>query len=479
MIRFSKLESNKTLRIIFWVLLLIRGFLNAVIPLMDKTEARYAEIARIMAETQNWVVLQIDYGVPFWAKPPLSSWASALSITIFDDSAFFVRLPYLLVCGFIGWWIGKFGQKGSTSSYLPGIILLSLPEFYLHSGVVSTDVFLTLSITVVMLSFWKSIQKEASTAWGYLFFSGLGLGLLAKGPIIGVLTLPPILIWCLIQNNLISSLKKAPWVLGSFLFILIALPWYFLAEAASPGFIDYFIVGEHFNRYFNSGWVGDKYGFAKQQPFGIIWGFLLIFCLPWSLIFIQTLWENFKKLKTDSWALFLLTWIVWTPFFFTTSKSLIHPYILPVTIPMALWIHHYWFEIKARIIFLKIGVTIPLILLVIYLSGFANPLLENNTDKYLVSDAKNKTIYTLDSKSYSSQFYTKGNIKKVNSLILDKLIIQPQDFYIIINHKRWKQVPLNVKEKLTLIKSHKKRALYKYPKKQKSIKNWNKKTDGK
>ena len=185
MIRFPKLESNKTLRIIFWVLLIIRGFLNAVIPLMDKTEARYAEIARIMAETQNWVVLQIDYGVPFWAKPPLSSWASALSITLFDDSAFFVRLPYLLVCGFIGWWIGKFSQKSSTSSYLPGIILLSLPEFYLHSGVVSTDVFLTLSITVVMLSFWKSIQKEASTAWGYLFFSGLGLGLLAKGPIIG------------------------------------------------------------------------------------------------------------------------------------------------------------------------------------------------------------------------------------------------------------------------------------------------------
>ena len=31
---------------------------NAVIPLMDKTEARYAEIARLMAETGEWVVLQ-------------------------------------------------------------------------------------------------------------------------------------------------------------------------------------------------------------------------------------------------------------------------------------------------------------------------------------------------------------------------------------------------------------------------------------
>ncbi|MGY8969880.1 MAG: ArnT family glycosyltransferase, partial [Flavobacteriales bacterium] len=262
-----------------------------------------------------------------------------------------------------------------------------------------------------------------------------------------------------------SSLKKAPWVLGSFLIILIALPWYFLAEAASPGFLDYFIIGEHFNRYFNSGWVGDKYGFAKQQPFGIIWGFMLIFCLPWSLIFIQTLWKNFKKLKTDSWALFLLAWIVWTPLFFTTSKSLIHPYILPVTIPMALWIHNYWFEIKARVVFLKIGLIIPVLLLAIYLSGFANPLLENNTDKYLVSEIKNTNVYTLDFKSYSSQFYTKGNIKKVNSFTLNKLTLKPQDFYILISHKRWKQVAPNIKLKLTLIRSHKKRALYRYIKK--------------
>ena len=460
MIRFSKLESNKTLRIIFWVLLLIRGFLNTVIPLMDKTEARYAEIARIMAETQNWVVLQIDYGVPFWAKPPLSSWASALSITLFDDSAFFVRLPYLLVCGFIGWWIGKFGQKRTNSSYLPGIILLSLPEFYLHSGVVSTDVFLTLSITVVMLSFWKSIQKKASTAWGYLFFLGLGLGLLAKGPIIGVLTLPPILIWCLIQNNLISSLKKAPWVLGSFLLILIAVPWYFLTEAASPGFIDYFIVGEHFNRYFNSGWVGDKYGFPKQQPFGIVWGFLIVFCLPWSLVFIQTLWRNFKKLKKDSWSLFLLTWILWTPLFFTTSTSLIHPYILPVTIPMALWIHHYWDEIKLKILFLKIGLAFPFLILITYLSGFANSILENNTDEYLVKNTKNIPVYALDFKSYSSQFYTKGKIKIVDTITLHNLILNKDDFNILIDHSRLKLLSTKLQESLTPIESNKKRAMY-------------------
>ena len=60
------------------LLIFIRAFFNGALPLMDKTEARYGEIARLMAETGEWVVLQIDYGIPFWAKPPLSTWASAL-----------------------------------------------------------------------------------------------------------------------------------------------------------------------------------------------------------------------------------------------------------------------------------------------------------------------------------------------------------------------------------------------------------------
>jgi hypothetical protein len=48
-----------------------------LIPLLDKTEARYAEIARIMWDTNQWIMPQIDYGIPFWAKPPLSTWLSA------------------------------------------------------------------------------------------------------------------------------------------------------------------------------------------------------------------------------------------------------------------------------------------------------------------------------------------------------------------------------------------------------------------
>ena len=70
---------------VFVLLAAIRLFFNAVIPLTDKTEARYGEVARLMAETGNWIVPQIDYGVPFWAKPPLSTWLSAGSISLLGE----------------------------------------------------------------------------------------------------------------------------------------------------------------------------------------------------------------------------------------------------------------------------------------------------------------------------------------------------------------------------------------------------------
>ena len=50
-------------------------------PLMNTTEARYAEMSRKILELNEWIVLYYyDYEMPFWGKPPLSFWASAASM---------------------------------------------------------------------------------------------------------------------------------------------------------------------------------------------------------------------------------------------------------------------------------------------------------------------------------------------------------------------------------------------------------------
>ena len=96
--------SNSSIRSyisIFWFVLLYllvtRLFSMAWVPLNDPTESRYAEIARIMLETNNWVTPMHQYGVPFWAKPPLSVWLSAFSMKLFGVNPFAARLPGMLL----------------------------------------------------------------------------------------------------------------------------------------------------------------------------------------------------------------------------------------------------------------------------------------------------------------------------------------------------------------------------------------------
>lgn len=458
--KIPPLTTSNRVGYFLFLLFGIRAFFNAVLPLMDKTEARYAEIARLMAETGEWIVPQIDYGIPFWAKPPLSTWASALSISLFGTHEFFVRLPYLLVCLALVFLIGKYRPNQKMSFYLPGFVLMGLPEFFLHAGVVSTDTFLSLCIAIVMLSFWEAIQKEAKPYWRYLLFVGMGFGLLAKGPIVGILTVPPILVWCAVSDFKWKTLLRFPIVIGTIVSLAIALPWYVWAELRSPGFIDYFILGEHFKRFFDSSWSGDKYGFPKQQPLGMVWLFLIGAVLPWMAHFAKLVAKKGRRFFKDSWSLYLVLWLFWTPFFFTSSKSLIHPYTLPVMIPFALLIVHYWEGFSIKKIHAGLSMAIPLVLCLVFFSGSVDHLLSDNSDKKLIDVKKGEAIYALHWKSYSSQYYSKGSVDVID---VDKLLQQlktKERFSVIIQHKDFESLPAIVKDQLLLLSTSKKRGIY-------------------
>lgn len=447
-------------------ILLVRGFLNGAIPLMDKTEARYSEIARIMAETNNWITPQIDYGVPFWAKPPLSTWLSAISFKFFGVNEFTARLPYFLIAIILVFLIGKYAKRKKLPFFLPGFILLTLPEFLIHAGVVSTDTALAFSVALVMLSFWETLQDNTKFYWKYLIFIGFGLGLLAKGPIIFILTLPPLVVWCVLFNNYKIILKRIPWVIGSVITIAIAFPWYILAEKQTPGFIDYFIVGEHFKRFFDSSWTGDKYGFPKSQPLGMIWLFLILFTLPWIQSLLLKLKQNWVGLIKNKWVVFLLLWFIWTPLFFTVSRSLIHPYIMPVMVPFALLITHWWRSIKQQKILICFSLLVPVFAVVIYAYGSISNNLQfySNTDKYLIeNNSKFKNIYHLKDKSYSSQFYSKGTVKSVAIEQMEKS--KPNEsFCVIISNKNFKKIPVKISNNLVLLEVNHKKGIYTYVK---------------
>ncbi|MDX1268612.1 MAG: glycosyltransferase family 39 protein, partial [Oceanisphaera sp.] len=235
---------------IIFLILVLRLFTLGAYPLSDTTEARYAEIGREMVATGNWITPQLDLGLPFWAKPPLSTWLTAASIKVFGANEFAARFPAWLLA--IGVLLITYRLAHSLydrpTALLATTVLASTGLFFGLAGGVMTDPSLGLATTLIMAGLILGL-KEHSRLWGNLMFVGAGLGLLAKGPIAIVLTGFPVFIWLFWQKQWKAFFTDLPWLTGLPLMIAIALPWYLLAENATPGFLEYFFVVEHFMRF--------------------------------------------------------------------------------------------------------------------------------------------------------------------------------------------------------------------------------------
>lgn len=449
---------------------LFRLLLTVTIPLLDKTESRYAEIARIMQETNQWVVLQIDYGIPFWAKPPLSSWLSAASFEVFGVNEFASRFPSFLLSVILIIIAGKMVKKEGYSFYLPGFILLTMPEFLIHTGVVSTDTSLEFCITIMMISFWKTMQCETKTYCNYLFFIALGFGFLAKGPLITVLTLPPLFIWCCLDFKRFKAVfSKFSILIGLIITAIIALPWYYFCEQQSPGFLDYFIVGEHYKRFLEPGWKGDLYGSGHSQPKGMIWLLMFAFLLPWIQVVLYKLWKNKATIFKNSWVSFLIVWAFWTPVFFTISSNILHTYLLPSAMPIMFLVVYFWEEFARKKLLIKVALFFPIVAFISYFGLIATGKIDGNlnSDKYLLENLKVTTenkeipIYYWKSKNYSGQFYSNGKAQVVKTeMQLDSVQTLNKQLFFVIPTKKKSEIEQKYLDKMTLTQSNFKTSIF-------------------
>ena len=105
----------------------------------------------------------------------------------------------------------------------------------------------------------------------------------------------------------------------------------------------------------------------------------------------------------------------------------------------------------------------PVLLLAVHLSGRIKPLYAATTDKYLLEQANLALdIFSLDQKSYSSQFYTMGNIKRIDTAYLGQLLKINKTFNLILLNKQWEELKTTHKNQLELINSNGKKGLYQF-----------------
>jgi 4-amino-4-deoxy-L-arabinose transferase-like glycosyltransferase len=91
------LAANRPLRLALYALLAALVYLPGLgrPALWEPDEGRYAEIAREMVVSGDYVTPRDDFEL-YFEKPPLVYWANAVSIKIFGANEFAVRLPAAL-----------------------------------------------------------------------------------------------------------------------------------------------------------------------------------------------------------------------------------------------------------------------------------------------------------------------------------------------------------------------------------------------
>jgi 4-amino-4-deoxy-L-arabinose transferase-like glycosyltransferase len=341
-------KSSDSLR---WIALLlavvvgVRLLTLGAYPFFATTEPRYAEIARKMLETQNWVTPWFDHGVPFWGKPPLSFWGSAATMALWGVDEFGARLaPFLAALAtaalFWAWPVAAPVRRVVPAA--AALVMLSSLVGFVAAGAVMTDMFMAGGTTLSMLGLWRALNDAGrTTGWRWAFFVGLALGFLAKGPVACVITAVALGVWLLPAPLVrVSAVWRAlPWGRGLLLAAALTLPWYGLAEQRTPGFLQYFLVGEHLQRFLVSGWTGDLYGAGHAEPRGLIWWFAVGGFLPWTPVAglaASLLWrprpvasgQDLAPVPASEWQ-YLLGWTLAPLLFFTLARNILEAYVLP------------------------------------------------------------------------------------------------------------------------------------------------------
>lgn len=407
-------------------LVAVRLVLMFWLPFTDTTEARYAEIARKMAESADWITPQFDYGVPFWGKPPLHTWLSAMGMRVFGVGEFgariFIFLSGLGVLGLVGAFLKRHAR--GEQALVATCVLFSSVMFFGASAFVMTDMAMTLGTTLSMVAFFNhATDTQQRKVWGNLFFAGLAIGLLAKGPVATVLTLMPVGLWVLTGRRW-AALRSLPWLSGLVLLLLLALPWYVAAEMKTPGFLRYFIVGEHFERFVVPGWQGDLYGTGHHQPKGMIWVYALGIFLPWTL-FAGLLALRAPRVAqvvredAQGWYSYLLFWAIAPLLLFTPAANILPAYGLPGLPAATLLLVSLWAAVQGapgwatKALFgLSVGFVIAAFLALAILVRVSPDSLNLKSHKALVEAAMKVDpeihLTHWGGRSYSAEFYTAG-----------------------------------------------------------------------
>jgi 4-amino-4-deoxy-L-arabinose transferase-like glycosyltransferase len=301
----------------------------------DNDEAFYAEAAREMVESHDWITPHFNYE-PRFQKPVLHYWLTA-ALFVVGPSEFSARLWSALAGVGLVLVTTACARRWYDESVglLAGAITATNVGYFALARMSLPDLPLAFFITAaIWAAFVATLERERDPRkWLLLAAAAAACGFLVKGPL--ALVLPALVVLpILLVERRSYNIQLSDIVLAALLFLAIALPWYLVMWT------------KHGNEYLMGFFVGDNYErfatdrFNDPRPW---WFYLPIAAgglLPWTGLF--TVWLGpllqFLTRRRDigTVELRLLLWAVLPFLFFTLSVGKQPRYILPVLPPLAI-----------------------------------------------------------------------------------------------------------------------------------------------
>lgn len=339
---------NETVLSRNWRIVLLIAFalvlfwrLGAWAPL-DPTEARYAEIAREMFRSGDF--LHPEYlGVHHYHKPPLTYWITAAGYAVFGVSTFaarfFLQIAFLLQCLLVYAMARRLGA-GRSGAWTSVLAWISMLIGWISVRDLSTDAYLNL---FVLATSWALLEYDHSGRARHLYGAALlgGLGFLTKITELPVYMGPiAIALWWRHPERWRWSWHFVG-ALG--VFAAVSLSWFLVLESEGIHVLRYVLFYQSVVRY-----AADE--FHRSKPFLFYLELAPALAFPWAFVAVHAVARRLRREGPGlfrEWAL-LFAGFAWPILFFSFSHSKLILYVLPAFPFLALYVPRFLEELPGR-----------------------------------------------------------------------------------------------------------------------------------
>ncbi len=311
---FSLSRTRPWLAALLWLVLLLAG--AGRFGLLSTDEPRYAAIGQSMATTGDWVTPKL-WGKPWFEKPPLIYWMTALAFRAGLGQETAPRTPVALLSVALLTFLFFETRRsyGERAAWFVSVLLATSAGWLAYSRIAVTDLPMAACFTVAWLVALRPGVRAACVAGAFL-----GLAVLAKALVPLVLFLP--VAWFMRRRlRNLAALAGCSAAVG--------LPWFVLCYARNGmPFLDDLIWKQHFARFATA-------ALQHVQPWWYYFPVLLGGLFPWTpllaLAGVRRLYEETMLRLAGAIALFGFV-------FFSSARNKLPGYLLPLLPAVALLI---------------------------------------------------------------------------------------------------------------------------------------------